>query len=159
MKLPTGESNKRGRRKNTSHVRVNHIAALFSNALTADYRQEFENFYEGRSDNQGSSPPATAGLIKPSRKPECLFTRRRGDMKPLNWSGQTNNVAFKKNRSAWANNGRAVRRHCFSMFFSKGRHEGLAHLHGGVTPRPLKLTPLAELMGAPLAVGTTGARL
>lgn len=95
VKLPTGESNKRGRRKNTTHVRVNHIAAIFLNALTADYRQEFENFYKGRSDNQGSSPPVTTGLIKPSRKPECLFTRRRGDMKPLNWSGQTTPLSKK----------------------------------------------------------------
>lgn len=76
-------------------MRVNHIAALFLNALTADYRQEFENFYKGRSDNQGSSPPVTTGLIKPSRKPECLFTRRRGDMKPLNWSGQTTPLSKK----------------------------------------------------------------
>lgn len=81
-------------------------------------------------------------------------------MKPLNWSGQQTTPLSKKiGQRGPTMDERSEGIVSLFFFLSKGRHEGLAHLHGGVTPRPLKLTPLAELMGAPLAVGTTGARL
>lgn len=65
---------------------------IFFNALTTDYRRL--RVSKGSSNNvssEHSTDPVNqlqpTGLIKPSRKRKCLFTRRRGDLKPFNWRG------------------------------------------------------------------------